>query len=105
MKKNSLLLLTQLILLSGIINAQVFPYKAYMSSNVTYLGLDFTHARMVDSYAFPDVEKLQGSLLQWNHMVTSEPDKYDITKFLKKPSIVINLDIMDKRNIILMHQH
>jgi hypothetical protein len=31
-------------------------------------------------------------------MVTSEPDKYDITKFFKKPSIVINLDIMDERN-------
>jgi hypothetical protein len=99
MKKNSLFLLTQLFLFSGFVNAQVFPYETYMSSNVTYLGLDFTQARLVDTYAFPDAENIRGTLLyQWNHMVTSEPDKYDIPKYFGKPNIVLDLKIMDDRN-------
>ena len=99
MKKYSLFLLTQLILFSSHVNAQVFPYETYMSSNVTYLGLDFTHARLVDTYAFADTEIVRGTLLyQWNHMVTSEPDKYDVPKYFGKPTIVLNLKIMDDRN-------
>ena len=99
MKKNTLILLTLILLISTLTHAQKFPYQTYMSSDVTYLGLDFTHARMVDTYAFPDAQNLQGTLLyQWNHMVTSEPDKYNIPKYFGKPTIVVNLDIMDERN-------
>jgi len=99
MKKNSLFTLSLLLFISVLTNAQKFPYETYMSSNVTYLGLDFTHARMVDKYAFADAENVQGTLLyQWNHMVTSEPDKYDVPKYFGKPTLVINLKIMDDRN-------
>jgi hypothetical protein len=86
-------------ILSFSIVAQDFPLETYKSSKVTYLGLDYTHTRFIDDIAFMNADELVNKYMKlWNHMLVSEPEKYNFKKFTDKSSAIIDLKMMKERN-------
>ena len=101
MKKQALLIFISFLLLSGSAFSQKFPYSTFQSASVTYLGLDFTHARFVDELAFQEPSALPKLIKQWNHMSTLEPEKYNFAAAVMKDNVKENLEIMDARNAMI----
>ena len=79
--------------------AQSFPAEKYKSEEVTWLGLDFTLAKLVDQAAFTNPLHLASSYIPgWNNFVISEPSKYDVQKYLRKSDMKIDLDFSNYYN-------
>lgn len=99
MKKAIFLLVAVMLISVSNLFSQDFPYETFKSSKVTYLGLDYTHARFVDDLAFTSPDELVSKFFKtWNHMLIVEPDKYDFKKFTDKSTAIIDLNMMDERN-------
>jgi len=99
MKNLNYVLALMLSIVSFSVSAQNFPLETYKSAKITYLGLDYTHTRFIDDFAFTSAEELTTKLIRtWNHMIISEPDKYDFKKFTNKSEAIIDLELMNERN-------
>lgn len=99
MKRMISLIVLSLLFFPISLFSQDFPYETYKSSKVTYLGIDYTQARFVDDVAFISPEELTNKYFKvWNHMIISEPDKYDFKKFTDKSTAIIDLTMMNERN-------
>jgi len=72
---------------------------AQESNEITWLGLDFSKAKLVGSAGFTDPAQIQSYYFNtWNSIVLTESDKYNISKYYKKPTVKSNLDIVKSRN-------
>ncbi len=72
---------------------------AQESNEITWLGLDFSKAKMVGSAGFSDPAQIQSYYFNtWNSVLLTEKDKYNISKYYKKPTVKVNLDIAKSRN-------
>jgi len=88
-----------LLNLSFVSQAQDFPASKFQSEKVTWLGIDFTLAKLVDELAFTDPSHIVTSYLgTWNRFVISEVKKYDVKKSFHKDDMSINLDIVSEYN-------
>ncbi len=93
-------LLSIVLLFSTFSFAQSFPVDRWNSSDVTWLGIDFTKARLVNKAAFTNPHDIvQRYLDSWNHIVELEPSKYDLSRFLRKVDIRIDLSKVDEFNM------
>lgn len=72
---------------------------AQESNETTWFGLDFSKAKLVGSAGFSDPSQIQSYYFNtWNSIIVTEKDKYSISKYYKKPSVIVNLDIVKSRN-------
>ena len=72
---------------------------AQESNEITWFGLDFSKAKLVGSAGFTDPSQIQSYYFNtWNSIIVTEKDKYSISKYYKKPSVIVNLDIVKSRN-------
>jgi len=102
MKNTNYVFALILSIISLSLNAQNFPLERYQSEKVTYLGIDFTQTRFIDDIAFKSSTLLTTKYFKlWNHMIISEPDKYDFKKFTDKSDAIIDLNIMNERNSLV----
>lgn len=73
--------------------------KALSSSEVVWYGLDFTKARMIGSLGFTDPDDIADRFLKnWNQLIISENEKYDIAKFYSKKEVHYNIEMTNSRN-------
>lgn len=80
-----------IIALVTIIN--LFTLHAQESNEITWLGMDFSKAKMVGSVGFSDPSQIQSYYLnQWNAVIVTESEKYNISKYYAKPNVKTNLD-------------
>jgi len=81
---------------------QAQDIKEVFSSSKTamaFVGIDFSHAKMVGSEGFSDPEKIQSYYFGvWNGLMISEADKYDVKKAFMKQDLAYNLDVVEKFN-------
>jgi hypothetical protein len=79
--------------------AQSFPSEKYKSEKITWLGLDFTLAKLVDQFAFTNPPHLVSHYIPaWNSFVNTESSKYDVRKYLRKSDMKIDLDFTNNYN-------
>ncbi|MEB2777820.1 hypothetical protein SYJ56_21070 [Algoriphagus sp. D3-2-R+10] len=87
----------------------ILPFLAFFSSAgndqlfkidgpVTWIGIDYTHAKFVGAAGFTDPSDLPRFLLDWNDFVITEPDKYDVKKALGISDVTIDLSYTYKKN-------
>jgi len=85
-----------------LLSASLFIFffaKAQNDNEVTWFGVDFSKAKLVGSAGFSDVSQIQSYYLnQWNSIIVTEVDKYNIAKFYKKPTVKVDLDLVKDRN-------
>lgn len=68
-------------------------------NEIVWFGVDFTHARLVGSEGFTDVQKIKDYYFnEWNNVIIAEPDKYNITKYFGASSIKRDISIAERRN-------
>jgi hypothetical protein len=69
---------------------------------VIWLGLDFSKARFVGPAAeFGPPAKYQELLASWNVLMNKEQDKFNVKRFFKKKSVILNFDQTNKINAAL----
>lgn len=86
----------------------ILPFLAFFSSSVnqdatiekpiTWIGIDYTHAKFVGAAGFTEPSELPVYLLAWNDFVITEPDKYDVKKALGTSNVTIDLSHTYKKN-------
>ena len=97
--KKILTLVVTLLFIGGAI-AQDFPADRYKSESVTWLGLDFTKAKLVNHDAFTNPYAIVNSMMRsWNNIVLAEPDKYNLPRYLHNSKLKIDLKYTDKINM------
>lgn len=69
------------------------------TTDVVWFGIDFTQARLVGSEGFTDVQKIKDYYFnEWNNVVVTESDKYNIQKYFGKTTVNRDLTIAERRN-------
>lgn len=82
-----------LLVAPSIMSAQSFPKEQYKSEKVTWLGLDFTNAKLIDHFAFTNPAHLASSYVpEWNNFVITEPSKFNVKRYFHKHDMEINID-------------
>jgi hypothetical protein len=101
MKKIYFVLMLSLCAISA--NSQTAQDLFISDSRITWLGIDFSHVRLIGSFAeFCDagakspVRIITDYFPKWNRIVLDEREKYDIRGMLRKMDICYDIDmIMD----------
>lgn len=87
------------LLLSGITLFSFLLVFAQNDNEITWFGIDFSKAKMIGSVGFTDPSQIQSYYLdQWNSVVVTETDKYNIAKYYKHPTVKNSLDVVKLRN-------
>ena len=69
---------------------------------VTWLGLDFTEAKLFPKAAFANPEAIRTKyLLKWNQIVLNESKKFNVSKFFKIGTLHYDISIVGKRNLAI----
>jgi len=98
----TLLAFAILLIVPSILSAQSFPKEQYNSGKVTWFGIDYTKIQMVGDDGFNDPENIVSTYFDaWNNFVLSEPNKYDVRKYLFKQDIIIDLDFVKEHNAVV----
>ena len=90
-------ILSVIFTMNNLVFAQDFK-QTYVDANKTWLGIDFTIVKFVNSEAFAEPDKLNAFAGIWNDFVNKEPNKYDLPSAFFDGDIKINLDQVNKRN-------
>src|SRR4051812_20103982 len=70
----------------------------FETDKLVWFGLDFTKSKMIGIVdASPSSIKEQ-FFRAWNGIVLEEPQKFDLSRFFKKPSVIRDLEPVEKRN-------
>jgi len=88
-----------------VINAQTAQNLFRQDVQVTWLGIDFSHVKIIGNFAefFDAGEKSTWQIRDiyfpsWNALIMEEPAKYDIRGMLRKGDIVFDLDMISAIN-------
>lgn len=66
---------------------------------ITFYGLDFSKARMVGTEGFSNPNDIVNRIFgEWNGLIVSEPDKYDVKSAFNKTEVTNDFSIVEKRN-------
>ena len=97
--KLSKICMIAIIMLVGItkLNAQN-SYK----KDVTWLGLDFTEAKLFPKAAFANPQAIKENyLLKWNQIVLNESKKFAVSKFLRIKNLDHDISFVNERNLTI----
>lgn len=99
MKRMSLLVL---LVLFAFVSAKAASVKDIFTANdMVWLGLDFSHIRLIGS-DFNDINKIKQVFFKdWNDLTLKEASKYNIAKFFQKGNVVNDLSIVEKTNNVV----
>jgi hypothetical protein len=85
-----------LFLLCDNLNAQYIAADVFKEETpITYLGIDFSNAKCFGEGATFDASELANKI---NNLIINEFDKYNVSKALKQPNLIINNSITDRLN-------
>lgn len=100
-KLNSLLLV---FFFAGQLCAQS-PKEIFLSSEITWFGLDFSNAKFLGSFTtFDDKGQKTGQQIRdeyfpgWNYLITKESEKYNFKIAYKKSLVSYDLEVVKQRN-------
>lgn len=102
-RKMSLLLLASLFL---VVNSQAQTLKEFFTNNtpLTYLGVDFTQARVIGE-AVTDANDIRDRFFSsMNNVIIAEPKKYDLAGAFHT-EVTSDLDAVKKRNAAINIDH
>ncbi|HTF21162.1 MAG TPA: hypothetical protein VK658_23965 [Chryseolinea sp.] len=94
-------LLFLFVLLSsiGAVSAQTKSDVFNKDTEITWLGLDFSHAKLLgDREKFGSESDLRHLMTAWNELILNEPEKYDVAKAVGRSKVATAIDVTGDRN-------
>lgn len=89
--KTTLLTLTTAIAFGTSVQAQTMADALNNKCQVTWIGLDFSEAKLIPTVEFATVEADPGTaILKWNNLLEQEHEKFDLAKALGISNVVTN---------------
>lgn len=71
-------------------------------TEITWLGLDFTDAKLIgDRERYGSESDIRHLVDSWNEIFIKEADKYDVADAIDKKKVAINLDVTKENNATL----
>ena len=106
MKRASWLLAISMVLFNvNVIFAQTKPDIFNGSTEITWLGIDFTQAKFIGSaFQFKDAGEITNGEFRdkyvpsWNQLFINEQKKYDVAKTVKRSEVKYAMDVTEKAN-------
>lgn len=96
MKKLVSLVFITLIVMN-LLNAQ----ESYQNE-VTWMGLDFTDAKLFTSAGFSNPEAIKNNFLKsWNDIILNESNKFDIVRYFNIDTLTYDLSVIKERNLLI----
>lgn len=88
----------RLILIFLVVANSLFS-MAQSADEIVWFGVDFTQARLIGADGFTDVPKIKDYYFkEWNDVIVTESDKYNIGKYFAKSSVKRDLTVCERRN-------
>ena len=79
----------------------LFAQKSFQKE-VTWMGLDFTDAKLFTSAGFTDPEAIKDTYLKsWNDIIIQESSKFDVARFFGIETLSYDLSVVKERNILI----
>lgn len=89
------------ILIIAFVTTTVAAQESF-KKEVTWLGLDFTEAKLFPKAAFANPEAIRTKyLLKWNQIVLNESKKFNVAKFFKIETLHYDISIVKQRNMAI----
>lgn len=77
----------------------IFSQESY-KREVTWMGLDFTEAKMFPSTGFSNPEAIRDNYLEkWNGIILTESKKFNVAKFFRIETLTYELSEVKERNL------
>ncbi len=96
--KKILILAIMMFMIMPVLRSQD-PGMVFNSNECTWLGLDFSKAKMIGSEGFTDPYQIKNRFFDsWNQLFLSEAEKYNIGETFRKDQVTNYLDVVKKRN-------
>ncbi len=87
-----------------VIGSQLSAQGSY-KNEVTWMGLDFTHAKLINRTAFTNSRVIKDSYLsKWNNIIFNEPKKFDVSKYFGIEHLTFDISEVTDRNSQIEHQ-
>ncbi|PCH71695.1 MAG: hypothetical protein COC06_00150 [Bacteroidales bacterium] len=94
-----------LILLAIFVTGSQLSAQESYKEEVTWMGLDFTHAKLINRTAFTNSRVIKDSYLtKWNNIIFNEPKKFNISKYFGIRSVKFDISEVTDRNSKIKHQ-
>ncbi|HRN55332.1 MAG TPA: hypothetical protein PLL71_02705 [Agriterribacter sp.] len=94
-------LLATVFLLAGVQPLSAQTLKEFFNSSevpLTYLGIDFTHARVLNDIAANAMDIRDRQFAAINQVIVNEPKKYDFMKALSKSDVINEISFVNAKN-------
>ncbi|UII22943.1 hypothetical protein [Fulvivirga ligni] len=92
-------LLSLLLMVSALANAQTDNKLLYGSEKVVWCGLDYSKVKCIGAEGFTDPDNIVDTYFNgWNKLVQSEATRYDVKKLYGFEGKVTDLSVVEKRN-------
>lgn len=99
MNTKKILLTTVIALACAGVFAQTKSDVFKKEVEVTWLGLDFSHAKLIgDREKFGSESDVKHLMNAWNELILNEPDKYNVAKAIGRSQVSNAIDVTRERN-------
>lgn len=83
----------------GVASAQTKSDVFNKDTEITWLGLDFSHAKLLgDREKFGSESDLRHLMTAWNELILNEPEKYNVAKAVGRQKVTNAIDVTADRN-------
>lgn len=83
----------------GVVSAQTKSDVFNKDTEITWLGLDFSHAKLLgDREKFGSESDLRHLMTAWNELILNEPEKYNVAKAVGRSKVTNAIDVTGDRN-------
>ena len=97
--KSTLLICIVLVAASGIVSGQTKSDVFNKDVEITWLGLDFTNARLLgDREKYGSESDVKHLMTAWNELILNEPEKFDVAKAVGRSKVTNAIDVVNDRN-------
>jgi len=101
MYKQKNLLFLFIVVIAATINVSAQTKSDIFSKDVevTWLGLDFTAARLIgDREKYGSESDVKHLMTAWNELILNEPDKYNVAKAIGRSKVTNSIEAVNDRN-------
>jgi hypothetical protein len=93
------------IFIIALLTTTVAAQESY-KDEVTWMGLDFTHAKLINRAAFTNSQEIKNSYLQkWNSIVLNEPNKFAVSRYFDIEHVKFDISVVTDRNSQIEHEN
>jgi hypothetical protein len=97
--KKTLLIFSLLVAASGLASGQTKSDVFNKDTEITWLGLDFSNAKLLgDREKYGSESDVKHLMTAWNELILNEPEKFNVAKAVGRSKVTNAIDVVNDRN-------